>query len=448
MRKLSLSFTLLCLVWLTSALVGHAQTLEPAVPEQTTDLELKYDDGTTEGQPVGVPNLIIVNRLTPTRYPATLKTIRLFFRQVNPTPVGKQIRLVAFARATSSAQAPQNPTYLVNQIVTIPTVATTGEFVDFVIQNGPTINSGDFFVGLQQSTDNGVPFFWYDTAEPLANRGYASVDGGAVYGGDIRLGSDTGPFVNFMIRGVVAVPVLGPLATVSAASFTADAIAPDAIGAAFGTNLATATTVATSVPLPTTLGGVTVNVLDSAGQTRPAPLFFVSSGQINYIIPTGTSSGTATVTVSNTSGAIASGTINVAAVAPGLFTANANGQGVPAAVALRLRNGTQSFETISQFNAATNTYVPTPIDLGPTTDQVVLLLFGTGVRARTSLTNVTCLVGGTSVPVTYAGVQGDLAGLDQINLGPLPRSLAGRGDVDVVLMVDGKVANTVRINIK
>jgi uncharacterized protein (TIGR03437 family) len=40
-----------------------------------------------------------------------------------------------------------------------------------------------------------------------------------------------------------------------------------------------------------------------------------------------------------------------------------------------------------------------------------------------------------------------LAGLDQVNV-QLPRSLAGRGDVDVVLTVDGKIAIMVRVNIK
>lgn len=39
-------------------------------------------------------------------------------------------------------------------------------------------------------------------------------------------------------------------------------------------------------------------------------------------------------------------------------------------------------------------------------------------------------------------------GLDQINIGPLPRSLAGRGEVDVVSTADAKVANTVRISVK
>jgi hypothetical protein len=35
-----------------------------------------------------------------------------------------------------------------------------------------------------------------------------------------------------------------------------------------------------------------------------------------------------------------------------------------------------------------------------------------------------------------------------VNIGPLPRSLAGRGEVDIVLTVDGKRANTVKVNIR
>jgi len=37
--------------------------------------------------------------------------------------------------------------------------------------------------------------------------------------------------------------------------------------------------------------------------------------------------------------------------------------------------------------------------------------------------------------------------MDQANL-RIPRSLVGRGEVDLVLTVDGKAANTVRVNIK
>ena len=54
---------------------------------------------------------------------------------------------------------------------------------------------------------------------------------------------------------------------------------------------------------------------------------------------------------------------------------------------------------------------------------------------------------GVDAPVNFAGAQGSLVGLDQVNL-QLSRSLIGRGEVDVALTVDGKTANTVRINIK
>ena len=50
-------------------------------------------------------------------------------------------------------------------------------------------------------------------------------------------------------------------------------------------------------------------------------------------------------------------------------------------------------------------------------------------------------------PVTYAGLQGTFIGLDQINA-LLTRTLAGKGEVDLVVTVDGKVANTTRVNIK
>jgi uncharacterized protein (TIGR03437 family) len=49
--------------------------------------------------------------------------------------------------------------------------------------------------------------------------------------------------------------------------------------------------------------------------------------------------------------------------------------------------------------------------------------------------------------VLYAGEQGSLVGVDQVNLS-IARTLIGRGDVDIVLSVDGVAANVVRINIK
>lgn len=76
-----------------------------------------------------------------------------------------------------------------------------------------------------------------------------------------------------------------------------------------------------------------------------------------------------------------------------------------------------------------------------------LILYGIGVHLRSSLSGVTATIGGTPATVSYAGAQPDFVGLDQINI-LIPRSLIGRGLVDVVLNVEGKAANTVKVSIK
>ena len=66
---------------------------------------------------------------------------------------------------------------------------------------------------------------------------------------------------------------------------------------------------------------------------------------------------------------------------------------------------------------------------------------------HSGLANVAVTLGGTNAQVLYAGAQGSLVGLDQINV-LIPRSLIGRGEIDVVLTVNGKATNTVRVSIK
>ena len=238
------------------------------------------------------------------------------------------------------------------------------------------------------------------------------------------------------------------VSTVSAASFDGAMLAPESIVSAFGVNLATATQSANIAPLPTTLAGTSVRIKDSLNTERLAPLFYVSPGQLNYLIPAGTSPGAAMVTVSSSDGSTATGTIQIANVAPSIFTANSSGNGVPAAAVLRVRaNGSQVIEPVAEWNAALSRFVATPIDLGGENDQLYLLLFATGLRNRSSLTGVAVSFGGISGQVQYAGQQGDFVGLDQINV-LLPRTLVGRGEVDLTLTADGKAANTVRLSFK
>jgi len=237
-------------------------------------------------------------------------------------------------------------------------------------------------------------------------------------------------------------------AHVSAANYRGVTLAPESIIAAFGSNMATATLSATTVPLPTTLAGTSVKVRDAFGTERFAPLFFVSPTQVNYQIPAGTANGAASIVIAATNSQASQTAIQIASVAPGLFTADASGRGLAAAYVLRIKaDGSQSSEPIAQFDSTQNQFVARPIDLGAATDQVFLILFGNGLRYRSSLTAVGAQVGGAAVTVGYAGVQGDFIGLDQVNL-LLPKSLAGRGEVDVTLTIDGQAANSVKVTIK
>ncbi len=232
--------------------------------------------------------------------------------------------------------------------------------------------------------------------------------------------------------------------TISAASFEANALAPGAIVAAFGAGLATGTEASSSVPLPTALAGTSVRVRDSAGTERAAGLFFVSPGQINFVIPEATATGAATLTVLSGAGTTSTGTLDVKAVAPAIFTANADGTGAPAAVIQRFKaNGEQSFETVAQFDAALGRMRPRPLDLSPVGDRVFLLLFFTGTLRAADPNNdgnrqesVRLLLGGVATTPDFAGAQGGLAGLDQMNI-ELPRGLIGSGRVSLSVTSTG-----------
>ena len=86
---------------------------------------------------------------------------------------------------------------------------------------------------------------------------------------------------------------------------------------------------------------------------------------------------------------------------------------------------------------------PKPFDLGADDEKVILVFFATGVRGRSDLSNVTASIDGVPVPVAFAGDQGGFLGLDQINLGPLPRILSGRGMAQPDIVVDGVGVNLV-----
>jgi uncharacterized protein (TIGR03437 family) len=183
-----------------------------------------------------------------------------------------------------------------------------------------------------------------------------------------------------------------PAFAVQPAAAAAVAVAPDELASLYGSNLASQTASATSQPLPTSLGGVTLSVTDSTGAQRSAPLIYTSAGQVNFVVPDGTAPGTATFSLTSGS-TVTSATFNLLAVAPALFTMNGSGTGVAAATAAS-----------PVFQCGTSGCVAVPINLAADAPNY-LTLYGTGIRNRSSLTNVQVTVNGVSVPVEYAGPQ-------------------------------------------
>jgi uncharacterized protein (TIGR03437 family) len=280
-----------------------------------------------------------------------------------------------------------------------------------------------------------------ESGEKADNESYGgaiAIEGDVIFAGDSYAG-----------KVLVFLETRQPLVVnVSAASYSASSLASESIVAAFGSGLATDVVVGSTFPLPTSLAGTTVVVRDSVGNSRPAPLFFVSPQQINYQLPPGTAMGPATALISAGDGKFSGGGLMVSTIGPSLFTADSSGKGLASAIALRVQpGGGQSFEPVARFDPALNQIVATPIDLGGAGEQVFLVLYCTGARYRSSLAGVTVLVGGEAGNVAFAGEAPGFVGLDQINV-LLSRSLIGRGEVEVLLTVDNVNANPVRVHIR
>lgn len=219
--------------------------------------------------------------------------------------------------------------------------------------------------------------------------------------------------------------------SVNAASF-AGPLAPGAIAAAFGTNLATRLESAQVVPLPTMLAGTSVKVVDSRNVEFAAQLFFVSPGQINYLLPEQAALGSAQIVITAANGEVSRGELQLMNSSPAIFTASYTGRGLP--VALTTFDGAVYDGVVNADGSAK------AVNTGSSWRPNYLLLFGTGLR---SVNGLRVRIGGTEITPLFAGAQGSFAGLDQINL-MLPPNLPG-GTTDITVIADGRASNTVQL---
>jgi uncharacterized protein (TIGR03437 family) len=234
--------------------------------------------------------------------------------------------------------------------------------------------------------------------------------------------------------------------TIRSAAAPSSAIAPGSLASLYGQNLAASTVQANSLPLPTSLGGMTLTITESGGAQQNAPLLYVSPNQVNFLVPDDIAVGPATFTVAG--GPVPQNmTAVLQPVAPALFSMSGTGSGVAAALAVAVQASNPQLQSpVPVFQCGSLGCASVPIDLG--VDQVVYVSFyGTGIRNRSSLESAKVTINGVSVPALYAGPTPNYAGLDQVNVG-LPMTLRGSGEVNVALTVDGQASNVVTINVR
>ncbi len=254
---------------------------------------------------------------------------------------------------------------------------------------------------------------------------------------EVKQGRSGGAYMNY-----------NPVMTVSSAGYQ-EKNSPDSIVSAFGANMSSTTAAAASQPLPLSLGGVSVAV-----DGKLARLFFVSQNQINYQIPSGIPSGSANVVVLNNGQMVSQGTIQVANVAPSIFTANASGSGAPAGLLLRVKaNNQQVLEPLFRFDAALKQFAPAPI-VRQAGEQLFLILFGTGFKqvANTDnnsgngvAENLQVNIGGVNAQVVFAGVIPEFAGLAQLNV-RIPDNAPVNPATPVVVQARDRLNNLIQAN--
>lgn len=169
--------------------------------------------------------------------------------------------------------------------------------------------------------------------------------------------------------------------------------------------------------LPIELKGVSVSVNGVA-----AGLVFVSPGEIQFVVPAGLAPNTGTNTypvVINNNGNVIRSTIPLLTAVPDILSENGR------AVAFTKDMVREPFSVTTKNG---NDTVPTTI-----------MLFVTGVRIAAS-SNVTVRIKDTDITGTSIVVfPSDTPGVDQINV-TLPATLAGAGDVPVIVTVSGSAS--------
>ena len=235
-----------------------------------------------------------------------------------------------------------------------------------------------------------------------------------------------------------------PAAVYSAASLDREQpVAPNSIAIVDG-EFGDRTTTAPDGQPQAELDSFTVAIQGFDGTTVAAPIFEVAPRQLRFLLPN-VPAGTAHIEVKRGSDTVSDGQFQVRTVSPGLFSAAGSGGGLAdaQAVIVDLVRGTRLEQDAAYLESSDGTYRPVPLNPAAEGAVLFLRLRGTGIRYASE---VDVSIGGVDVPANCRSEGGLSAGLDEVQVGPLPVQLAHRELVEVVLTADGHTANTVQVS--
>ena len=329
------------------------------------------------------------------------------------------------------------------------TAVTAGGKVSqtFIVSNLGAAGSNLTISGGTVTTSSGGSFL--SVTAPTSSTITVSADPAGlqpgVYSGAIALTSNaanaTSVPVQFVVTGA-SVPNISFGGVVDNTTFK-PILAPGTIASLFGSQLAGSTpAVATSLPLSTTLSGVRVLVNGVA-----APVYYASSGQINFLVPLSTQPGQAQVQVQYNGQAGNTVTTTVQARAPRILRLGVANYGI-----ITNQDGSFPMPVTPGLNShparVGDVLTIYAIGLGATDPAV-----GDGVAApaaeplaRTPLPMVTFGGGFSGTPqagaVYFSGLTPGFVGLYQINVG-IPDGVPFGDSIGLQFSVDGATSNNV-----
>ncbi len=221
-------------------------------------------------------------------------------------------------------------------------------------------------------------------------------------------------------------------------------IARGAYALAYGPVMADHDILAPGFQAPRKLGGISIQITDANGVTRPAGIFWASEGwgQTNFVVPDASALGPARMTVIREDGSRLSANISIADAAPGFLTGHScRGPAIGAATQI-FSNGRTSTSDISSCKGFDCRTMAIPVSADATTR---VRIIGSGFRHAASAAAIDMRIAGVRVPVVSYGPT-EYPGQDQVTV-EIPAQLYGIGEADLMCHLNGRISNATRIRI-